>query len=50
MAEIGAWHEKHGSSGKLADAGHQLDWPDKAKTVLMPKVAEQFGPHGVNRR
>ena len=23
MAEIGAWYEKHGASGKLADAGHQ---------------------------
>ncbi|MGE5292455.1 MAG: YciI family protein [Micromonosporaceae bacterium] len=33
MAEIGAWYEKHGSSGKLADPGHQLDTPDKAKTV-----------------
>src|SRR5260370_11240202 len=33
MAEIGAWYEKYGSSGKLADAGHQLDSPDKAKTI-----------------
>jgi hypothetical protein len=25
MQEIGAWYEKWGSSGKLADPGHQLD-------------------------
>ena len=33
MAEIGAWYEKHATTGKLADPGHQLDWPDKAKTI-----------------
>lgn len=43
MAEIGAWYEKHGSTGKLADAGHQLDWPDKAKTVRASGVTD--GPY-----
>ncbi len=38
MAEIGAWHDKHGSSGKLADARHQLDRPDKAKTARASEV------------
>ena len=33
MAEIGAWYEKYGSAGKLADAGHQLDSVDKVKTI-----------------
>jgi hypothetical protein len=33
MAEIGAWYEKYGGAGKLADAGHQLDSVDKVKTV-----------------
>jgi hypothetical protein len=40
MTEIGAWYEKHGSSGKLADAGHQLDWPEKAKTVRASGVTD----------
>jgi hypothetical protein len=40
MAEIGAWYEKHGSSGRLADAGHQLDGPDKAKTVRANGVTD----------
>jgi hypothetical protein len=43
MAEIGAWYEKHASSGKLADAGHQLDWPHKAKTVRASGVTD--GPY-----
>jgi hypothetical protein len=43
MAEIGAWYEKHGSSGKIADAGHQLDTPDKAKTVRSGRVTD--GPY-----
>lgn len=38
MAEIGAWYDKHGSSGKLADARHQLDRPDKAKTARASEV------------
>jgi hypothetical protein len=33
MQEIGAWYEKWGSSGKLADPGHQLDSIDKVKTI-----------------
>jgi hypothetical protein len=40
MAEIGAWYEKYGSSGKLADAGHQLDSPDKARTVRASGVTD----------
>src|SRR5260370_17554098 len=40
MAEIGAWSEKYGSSGKLADAGHQLDSPDKAKTIRAGGVTD----------
>jgi len=43
MAEIGAWYEKHASSGKLADAGHQLDWPHTAKTVRASGVTD--GPY-----
>jgi hypothetical protein len=43
MAQIGAWYEKHASSGVLADAGHQLDWPDKAKTVRASGVTD--GPY-----
>ena len=33
MQEIGAWYEKWGASGKLADPGHQLDSVDKVKTI-----------------
>lgn len=33
MAEIGAWYDKVGSSGKLADGGHQLQGPDQARTI-----------------
>jgi len=40
MAEIGAWYEKHAGTGKLADPGHQLDWPDKAKTVRAGGVTD----------
>jgi len=43
MAEIGAWYEKHAASGKLADSGYQLDWPDKAKTVRASGVTD--GPY-----
>ena len=43
-AEIGAWYEKGGGgSGKLADPGHQLDWPDKAKTIRASGVTD--GPY-----
>ncbi len=40
MAEIGAWYEKYGSSGKLADAGHQLDSADKVRTVRATGVTD----------
>jgi hypothetical protein len=40
MAEIGAWYEKNGSTGKIADAGYQLDTPDKAKTVRASGVTD----------
>jgi hypothetical protein len=43
MAEIGAWYEKYGRTGQLADAGYQLDWPDKAKTVRASGVTD--GPY-----
>jgi hypothetical protein len=43
MAEIGAWYEKYGSAGKLADPGYQLDGPDKAKTVRASGVTD--GPY-----
>ncbi|HEY1325208.1 MAG TPA: YciI family protein [Streptosporangiaceae bacterium] len=43
MAEIGAWYEKHGSTGKLADPGHQLDYPNKAKTIRARGVTD--GPY-----
>ncbi len=33
MQEIGAWYEKWGSSGKLADPGFQLDSVGKVKTI-----------------
>jgi hypothetical protein len=33
MQEIGAWYEKYGSAGKLADSGYQLGSVDKVKTV-----------------
>ena len=31
------------TTGKLADPGHQLDWPDKAKTVRASGVTD--GPY-----
>jgi hypothetical protein len=40
MAEIGAWYEKQGSTGKIADPGHQLDWPHNAKTVRASGVTD----------
>jgi hypothetical protein len=40
MAEIGAWYEKEGSSGTLADAGHQLDGPHTAKTARASGVTD----------
>jgi hypothetical protein len=43
LAEIGAWYEKQGAAGTLADPGHQLDFPDKAKTVRAHGVTD--GPY-----
>ena len=43
MAEIGAWYDKHGASGKLADPGYQLNGPDTAKTVRASGVTD--GPY-----
>jgi hypothetical protein len=43
MAEIGAWYEKQGTAGTLADAGYQLDFPHKAKTVRAGGVTD--GPY-----
>ena len=43
MAEIVAWYEKQGSAGVLADAGYQLDFPHKAKTVRARGVND--GPY-----
>jgi len=40
MQEIGAWYEKYGSTGKLVDAGHQLDSVDKVKTVRAGRVID----------
>jgi len=40
MAEIGAWYEKHATTGKLADPGHQLDSVDKVKTVRAGRVID----------
>jgi hypothetical protein len=43
MAEIGAWYEKQATTGKLADAGYQLDLPGTAKTVRAQGVTD--GPY-----
>jgi hypothetical protein len=43
MTEIGAWYEKNATTGKLADPGHQLDGPDKAKTIRASGVTD--GPY-----
>jgi hypothetical protein len=43
MAEIGAWYEKHATTGKIADPGHQLDWPHTAKTIRAGGVTD--GPY-----
>lgn len=40
MAQIAAWYEKNGSSGTLADPGHQLDRPDTAKTIRANGVTD----------
>lgn len=43
MAEIGAWYEKYGAAGVLADPGHQLDFPHTAKTARAGGVTD--GPY-----
>ena len=43
MAEIGAWYEKYGAAGGLADSGYQLDYPHTAKTVRAGGVTD--GPY-----
>jgi hypothetical protein len=43
MGEIGAWYEKQGSAGTLADPGHQLAPPDQARTVRATGVTD--GPY-----
>src|SRR5262249_62294473 len=54
MAEIGAWYEKYGAAGGLADPGHQLDFPHTAKTGRAgggtdgPCIEGQGGPAGAS--
>ena len=43
MAEIGAWYEKQGAAGTMADPGSQLDGPHTAKTVRAQGVTD--GPY-----
>jgi hypothetical protein len=43
MAEIGAWYEKQGAAGTLADPGHQLDGPHTARTIRASGVTD--GPY-----
>ena len=43
MAEIGAWYEKEGSAGTLADPGHQLAPPGQARTIRANEVID--GPY-----
>jgi hypothetical protein len=43
MAEIGAWYEKQGSAGTLADPGYQLAMPDQARTIRAGGVTD--GPY-----
>jgi hypothetical protein len=40
MAEIGAWYEKQGGAGALADPGHQLDGPNTARTIRASGVTD----------
>jgi hypothetical protein len=39
FAEVGAWYEKWGATGKL-DSGHQLQGPQTAKTVRSTGVTD----------
>lgn len=43
MAQIGAWYEKYGAAGKLADPGHQLGRPETARTIRASGVTD--GPY-----
>lgn len=43
MSEIGAWYEKQGSAGTLADSGYQLGSPATARTVRASGVTD--GPY-----
>jgi hypothetical protein len=43
MAEIGAWYEKQGGAGTLADPGNQLAPPDQARTIRSSGVTD--GPY-----
>jgi hypothetical protein len=43
FAEVGAWYEKMGASGKLADGGAQLQPATTAKTVRATGVTD--GPY-----
>ena len=40
MAEIGAWYEKQGAAGTLADPGHQLAGPETARTIRASGVTD----------
>lgn len=40
FAEVGAWYEKMGASGKLAEGGHQLQPASSAKTVRSTGVTD----------
>jgi hypothetical protein len=39
-AEVGAWYEKQGASGKMSDGGQQLQGPETAKTVRAAGVTD----------
>jgi hypothetical protein len=39
-SEIMAWYEKNFSTGVIADAGHQLQAPDTAKTIRASGVTD----------
>jgi hypothetical protein len=39
-SEIMSWYEKHGSSGSIADMGHQLQPADTARTVRATGVTD----------
>jgi hypothetical protein len=39
-SEIMSWYEKHGSSGAIADMGHQLQGPETARTARAGGVTD----------